>query len=88
MSTKAIRELLSDYLSVCASANDFRGGARAPTDAERKTYRAALIEVEAIERAAVALHRCNATPYTADSPRGQMYYRAMKLIHTIAEEAP
>lgn len=56
-------------------------GAPAGTDAAE-----ALKEMGEVKRAAVALHRCNATPYTATSERGQMYYPAMATIHAIAKE--
>lgn len=50
MSTEKIREALGALLAESARANDFAGGPREPGAAERALYRAALVEVEAVER--------------------------------------
>lgn len=80
MSTKKIREALESYRALVG---------RQPVGAapwEAVDYDDALAEVEAIEKAAVALHRCNPTPYAGNSEKGRLYYPAMKVIHAIAEE--
>jgi len=81
MSTKALRWLLSDYVSVCAARNG-EFGAREPDESERAAYQAALAEVEAIERAAKVV---------AD---GKVYgglqsqEAAFVLLESIAKDAP
>ena len=63
MSTLKIREVLSDYLSVCAARNG-EFGAREPDESERAAYQAALAEVEAIERAAKDMTRLGVIDFT------------------------
>lgn len=57
MSTEKIREALGALLVESARANDFAGGPREPGGAERELYRAALVEVETIERAHRLAHQ-------------------------------
>ena len=51
MSTEKIREALGALLAESARANDCIGRPREPSEPERMLYRAALVEVEAIEQA-------------------------------------
>ena len=63
MSTKALRWLLSDYVSVCAARNG-EFGTREPDESERAAYQAALAEVEAIEKAAKDMTRLGGGDFT------------------------
>lgn len=79
MSTKKIREALR----ICLAHGRVDGSAQAVEVAE-----AAENEVEAIEKAAKALSACRAAPYSHNSPRGLLFYPAMKVIYAIAKDAP